>query len=101
MSTSTKSEQVIREIDEHIKKRGGGYSDWYAGVTANPSDRLFNGHNVDEKRDAWIFRDCSTDTVARSVEKHFFALGCDGAPGGGDENSRYAYAYKKSHDTNP
>ncbi len=93
--------QIIQEIDNHIHKCGGGYSRWYVGIASDPRDRVLNDHNVDENNDAWIVRDCGSETAARKVEKHFLGLGCDGGAGGGDSSTTYAYAYKKNAHTRP
>ncbi len=84
---------AIAEIKAYREKNGGGYSQWYVGITANPKSRLFNDHQVKEKGDAWIFRQCVTSRIAREVEDHFLALGMKGGPGGGDNDSDYVYAY--------
>ena len=97
MVTSTKTvQQVIEEAEAHIRKRGGPYSAWYAGVATDPKDRLFNHHNVSKANGVWLYSDCGTDTASRKVEAHFLAKGCDGGPGGGDSKSRYFYVYKKT-----
>ncbi|MEW6738555.1 MAG: hypothetical protein ACOYU2_07405 [Nitrospirota bacterium] len=93
--------QVIQEMDDHIKNNGGGYSSWYAGIASDPRKRLFNDHSVQEKGDAWIYRDCGSDIAARQVEEHFLKKGCDGDTGGGDATTKYAYAYKRNSHTNP
>lgn len=91
--------RVISEIDEHIRKCGGGYSAWYCGIASNPRDRLFSDHNVSEKNDAWIFRDCGSDSEARNVEQYFLRKGCKGGDGGGDWQTKYVYAYKITSQT--
>ncbi len=95
MATAASAEQqAIADIDAHIKKCGGGYPAWYVGIAADPRDRLFSGHSVSEKGDAWIIRDCGNDAAARRVEQAFLNAGCKGGDGGGDRNTRYVYAYK-------
>ncbi|MFQ5714946.1 MAG: hypothetical protein ACE5GU_13020 [Candidatus Scalinduaceae bacterium] len=91
--------QIIQEINDHIRKSGGGYSRWYVGIASDPRDRLFNDHNVNKDNDAWIIRDCGSETAARKVEKYFLDRGYDGGAGGGDSSTRYAYAYKKNTHT--
>jgi len=86
--------KIISEIEEHIKKCGGGYSAWYCGIASKPKDRLFEDHNVNEKSGAWIYRDATTDTAARTIEDYFLKKGCKGGDGGGDRQSKYVYAYK-------
>ena len=96
--TEGKKNTVISDINDHIKKCGGSYSNWYAGIATDPSDRLFNDHNVDKDNDAWVYRDCGTESAARAVEKHFLNLGCKGGPGGGIA-PQYTYAYKINNHT--
>ena len=94
--------QIIQEFNNYIRNNGGDYSRWYFGIASDPSDRLFSDHNVNkDKEDAWVFRDCGSETAARKVEKYFLDRGCDGGAGGGDSSTRYAYAYKKNTHTRP
>jgi len=95
-TTQSSPAQLTEELAQHMRRCGGGYAAWYVGVASDPRARLFRDHNVDEKRDAWIYRDCRSDSAARQVEAHFLRVGCGGAAGGGDRQSRYAYAYKVS-----
>jgi len=100
MQTAVKSlNQIVQEIDDHIRQCGGGYSGWYVGIAANPRERLFNDHNVSEQSDSWIYRDCGSDTSARKAEEYFINKGCRGGSGGGDHTTRYVYAYKISRNT--
>lgn len=92
---------IISEIKEHMKKRGGNYSDWYVGIASDPRERLFTEHNVDEKKDAWIYRKCDNSDIAREIEEYFVEiLSTGGGAGGGDETTKYVYAYKKAPHTN-
>jgi hypothetical protein len=76
------------------------YSEWYVGVAADPRDRLFNGHAVNEQTDKWIYDWCSTSAEAREIEQYFIGQGTQGGPGGGDTTTRSVYAYKvASHTT--
>lgn len=103
MSLAVKSSinQTIADFNNYIRQHGGAYSQWYVGVASEPRDRLFNDHNVQEHSGAWIYDNCGTDTAARQVEQYFLRLGCKGGPGGGDYNTKYAYAYKITFNTNP
>ena len=94
-------QQIIAEIDAHIDDCGGSYSDWYAGVTKDPKQRVFEDHGVVKGKDPYIWRTASSSDVAREVEQHFLDLGCDGGGGGGDEDADVVYAYKKSSRTDP
>ena len=94
-------QQAYGEIVTHICKQTGAYSDWYCGIASDPEDRLFHEHKVPRKDYWWVFRQCHNNNDARAVETKLIELGCDGAPGGGDESTVYVYAYLKSANTNP
>mgnify|MGYP001037422342 CR=1 FL=1 len=73
------------------------------GITKNVEQRLFDDHKVvvEEEERQYIYRRASSSEVARKVEKKFRDLGCDGGPGGGDENACFVYAYLKTPSTSP
>ena len=86
--------QIIKDIRSYMTKRGGDMDDWYVGIAAKPTERLFDDHSVDKDNGAWIWRRASSDSVARDIEKHFLDKGAQGGTGGGDEDSTAVYAYK-------
>lgn len=91
-------QEIISDIDAHIKKGGGGYGAWYVGISEDAEKRL-NKHNAKEW---YIYRQASSSQVAREIEIYFVnVLGTDGGTGGGDENTDMVYAYKKTADTDP
>ena len=92
-------EEIIEDIEGHMAKRGGDIDDWYVGIAADPSERLFDEHLVDKKKGAWIYRTASSDSVARTIEKYFLDMGARGGTGGGDEESTAVYAYKITSST--
>ncbi len=95
-------DEIRREIKAHIDKEGGKPSSWYAGIAADAEDRVFKDHGVRREGAWWIYHPCSSADVARKVEKYLVdQVGTDGAPGGGDENSKMVYAYKKGANTDP
>ena len=94
MGKTISLQQVVKDIDDFIRKNGGRYSDWYCGIAADPRERLFTGHSVDEKKGPWIYRDCGSEDAARKVEAYFHTKGGQGGGSGGDEDTRYVYAYK-------
>ena len=86
--------QIIKDIEGYMSKRGGDMDDWYVGIAANPKERLFDDHSVEEDGGAWIHRRASSDSVARDIEKYFLKKGTQGGSGGGDEDTTAVYAYK-------
>ena len=97
----TTKQEIIDEIDAHIDKCGGNYSQWYVGITEAPKRRVFEEHGVEKGKDPYIWRTTSSSDIARDIEQHFIDLGCDGGSGGGDEDADVVYAYKKSSRTDP
>lgn len=95
------AQQIITDINAYMKQHGGTNASWYVGVATNASTRLFNDHSVDKDKDPWIYRQATSSAVARSVEKAYLDAGCDGGPGGGDDDTDYVYAYLKSSRTDP
>jgi hypothetical protein len=99
---SKSKQEIIDDIGAHISKCGGTNSGWYVGISKNAKDRLFNGHGVREKSDAWIYRTAGSSQTAREIEEYFInIIGTDGSSGGGDDTSDMVYAYKKAAHTNP
>ena len=43
-------QEIIKDIEGYIAKRVGDIDDWYVGIAANPRERLFDDHSVDEKK---------------------------------------------------
>ena len=87
-------ETTTTDIEAYVASNGGSYAKWYVGIAADARDRLFSDHAVKENGDAWIYRQCTSSSVARAVEKYFLDKGMKGGGGGGDYNTDYAYAYK-------
>ncbi len=91
-------EQIKSDIKNFVNENGGAYSDWYVGISEDPESRL-QQHG---SKNAWIYREATSNEVARRIEKYFVeVLGTDGGSGGGDEYSDYVYAYKKNSHTEP
>ncbi len=92
-------DEIVTDISNHIKKRGGSYAEYYCGITNDAERRLFDEHNVDKEHGVWIYRTANSDDVARKVEQYFLAKGCEGGSGGGDEDSNVVYCYKITRTT--
>ena len=96
------NQEIIDAFKEHIGNGGGGYGAWYVGVSKDARDRLFNGHQVKESGDWWIYRQAVSAQAARNIEDYFVTtLRASGGPGGGDQTADMVYAYKKAPHTNP
>lgn len=95
------SQQIVQEIASYIQSNGGSYHNWYAGITSDVDQRLFDDHVVDKKYDYWIFQTADSSDSARNAEDSLHNLGCDGDSGGGDSGAVTVYAYKKNSHTNP
>lgn len=66
---------------------------WYVGVTSDVEQRLFGDHNVSKQNGLWIWRQCASASAARTLEDAYHKAGCKGAGGGGDDYSKFIYAY--------
>ena len=94
-------ENFIFEVKSFILQSGGSYEDWYVGISKNAARRLFGEHRVEHNNPTWIYLDAENAKTARAAETHFLVLGCDGGSGGGDDESRFLYAYRKTQETRP
>lgn len=93
-------QQIINDIIDCVRKWGGLYSEWYVGVASDARKRLFNDHNVSELYGkGWIFTPCVDANTAREIEQYFLGLGMTGGPGGGDDDAKFVYAYRKTNTT--
>lgn len=93
--------EAIDQIVAYISSHGGANRDWYAGTAADAKRSPLDDHQVPENRSDWVYRFCSSNLSARSVESALLKLGCDGAPSGDDTASVQVYAYKKTSSTKP
>ncbi|WP_142847441.1 hypothetical protein [Telmatospirillum sp. J64-1] len=93
---------IIAEIEHHIDKHGGIYTDWFVGYTATPKKRLFTDHGVRQNGDAWIARRALDDLQAREVEEYFRSVRrCGGVATSGNPDAVYVYAYLRKRHTKP
>ncbi len=88
------AQAVVAEIEAYVSSSGGSYSQWYFGIAGKPRERLFSGHAVKERGDAWIYRPCANSETAGAIERYFHAQGMRGGPRGGDNDSACVYAYR-------
>lgn len=94
---------AFSELVQYIHRHTDGeaeFSDWYAGLSEEPEERMEKGHNVPEGADS-LWYSLHTEGAARSVEDELLSLGLDGADGGGDDDASYVYIYRKTQETDP
>jgi hypothetical protein len=89
------AQKIVSDIVAHQESSGASPVSWYAGIAADPDERLFVNHHVRRQGDWWIFRKASSANEARAIEQQLLAVaGFQGGPGGGDNSTVFVYAYK-------
>jgi hypothetical protein len=58
---------IISDIVFYMKNLDIPFNEWYVGVTANPSQKLFAEHHVSIDAD-WIFRDAGDYETAKTIQ---------------------------------
>ena len=87
--------EIIAEIDEHVRKNGGEYVAWCVGIAHDPESELFRIHEIEEFNDLWIYREAYTVDAARAVRDHFAQVrGTEPGVGPEREDGRFVYVYK-------
>ena len=62
-------QQIKYEILAYIKEFGGEFSDYYVGVSDNPKKSLFKVHNVNRKKDPWLYKQALTLQAAKTASR--------------------------------
>ena len=94
------SETIAIEIDNYINGcTGKYYSDFYVGISNDPTDRLFSDHKVDQKNGCWKYLKAIDIENARDAEKILLQKGMKGGDVGGDETSVNVYCYQITPNT--
>ena len=98
---NTKSKEAL--FDEFLFHMGqhdpaGGSdtdpSSWCVGITSDVERRVYGEHSA-PRDGTTLTRRAASSADARWVEKELLDLGSDGAPGGGDDDAVYVYAFIK------
>jgi hypothetical protein len=93
---------IIDDIELHIIKNGGGWADWYVGVTDRPKYALFTMHRLRTSGDAWIARKAIDDLQASEVEEFFRTVKkTRGHPEKTTLDHVFVYAYRMKPHTKP
>jgi hypothetical protein len=88
---------AIQAIERYVRLCGCEYSQWCAGVAADPVDRLLREHGVAEEGDGcgWITFHCVVPELARAARDHFIARGMMAAsPAEGDGAAASVYVFR-------
>lgn len=96
-----KRSEIIADLEAHVGKFGGDYSEWYVGVTANPKERLFTQHRLRSSGDAWIARRAMDDLQAAEVQEYFKSVRKTQGGVKGTLQDVFVYAYKRKSHTRP
>ncbi len=75
--------EIISEIQNHIRKVGGAFADWCVGTAKDPRSPFFESHRVAEKSDGLIYREAFTASGAQAAEP-----GLDSRVRGNDQRLR-------------
>lgn len=95
-------EQIIHEIEQHVKANGGNFGEWCVGVTDKPKHALFARHKLRPSGDAWIARKAKDDLQASDVEEFFrTVLRTRGTGGSNSLDHVFVYAYRMKPYTRP
>jgi len=87
-----KENEIIRDIEDIVKRTKGKYSIWYIGITNDPKRRRKEHEEENKNTKAWRDWKADTEAIARSVESYFKKKGMDGGTGGG-ENPTFVYIF--------
>ena len=91
--------RYVREILEFVDSYGIPRNRWYAGISAQPVNRLSLAHRIEIGNRA-KFWNVGSEEVARAVERRVLQLGLDGGTGGGgDVAPTFVYVYLQSFHT--
>ena len=63
-------EEMIEEIEGHIRKFGGGFGDWCVGTAKDSRGPFFRRHLAADLGDGLIYREAFTTSAASQVIDH-------------------------------
>ena len=63
-------DEIIEEIERHIRKLGGEHSDWCAGTAKDARAPFFRRHLAADLGDGLIYREAFTTSAAEQVLDH-------------------------------
>ena len=60
-------EEIIEELEEHIRKFGGGFGEWCVGTAKDPRAPFFRRHFAADSGDGLAYREAYTTSAADQV----------------------------------
>ena len=63
-------EELIEEMESHIRKSGGGFGEWCIGTAKDARGPFFRRHLVADLGDELTYREAFTTNVAQAVVDH-------------------------------
>ena len=96
-------QQIKFELLAYMKEFGGAFGDWYVGVSNDAEEALFAQHGVRRDEDIWIYKPALTGKATHTVLRYFRGVLHTDGPSDTDvvSDAIFAYAFKKSPNTNP
>ncbi len=87
--------RIISDFKNYIGSYLTSWTNWYVGIASSPETRLFTDHSVDRQSDKWVYSmPCINADSARKVEEYLIkTFNAKGDVGGGDNDTKYVYAY--------
>jgi len=92
-------EEIIEDIEGHIRKFGGGFGEWCVGTAKDSRGPFFRRHLAADLGDGLIYREAYTTSAAEQVIEHLvnargLALDRDAVP----ESGKIVFVYRKTAD---
>ena len=78
---------------------GGGFCEWYVGLTRDSKESFLNIHQVDLLEKRWILSNESSDVMISYSRKLLVSLGCQNDRSLDMENSNRVYLFQISTST--
>jgi len=90
-------DELIDEIEGHIRKSGGGYGEWCVGTAKDARGPFFRRHQVADLGDGLAYREAFTSNAAQADVAHLvndrgLQLDCDAVP----EAGKIVFVYRPS-----
>lgn len=90
-------QQIKYDLLAYMKEFGGGFHEWYVGVTEDAEQTLFEDHGLDRNQDLWIYRPALTGRATETVLRYFIDIlhTAGDSPDQVSPGATFAFAYKK------